>query len=465
MKRFILATLIILLIATGVQAQDNTNDNALNNNGENDVIENNSTENINNTNNLNNTDGTDSADELNNVDTNNNAGDTGNTENNCGDNNDYYDRCEPKRGKWGVGFELPGIGLGVGATYKGEYAWMIPNTETRIDLLVGLVLVSEYWYGEGNKEPSTIPSELPDSNGDGEPEIIGHKVGFADYYFKAKVTEGILGDHHRGYYWFDVSLEYLFTVRTLAFIPGITGKDDNLYQDSSIIGDKLHHQNKLTASLEFDYSNDSKDEFRRIWGFKILQDAYLAFGSEFDKNFWTYMGFETEVDGWIPIVDKYFFVHISYMNNSVIESFTKTKLPFYAFPKVNNGGWDPVRGIGISYRGLTSNTASIELKTRPLELEKELFQSVTHLDKAISFFSLGAGFFTDFGHVRHPIDYSENLSLGDVIKYSIGLYAETKITILFDMLSFTLHIGTVLYHNDTPDGSGTFSPKFYFAFG
>jgi hypothetical protein len=349
------------------------------------------------------------------------------------------------------GFELPGLGVGIGPIFRNAYGLLIPGMETRINLFTGVILSGEAWYGEGNIEPYSIIGEH------------SYSVGYVDNYLRADFIQIILGDHYTGNYWFDAGFKYEYRIRSFWF-PGLSGRPDNLYEGDVIVGDEFHQRHRTTLYLEFDYSNDSISRFRKTWGFSMLGETFFEAGSEWDGNYWSYISLKTELHGWIPIIDKFMFIHLVYLRNVASESFSDTPLVYYAFPKINNGNWNPVRGFDTTIRGLASNTISIELKSRPLELEQDMFDGLG-ISNIISFFSFGGGLFFDAGFIRHPIDYSLNLTASDVLKYSMGVYAETKYIIVFNLLYLTLHTGVILFHNDTEDGNGVFSPKFYFAFG
>jgi hypothetical protein len=346
-------------------------------------------------------------------------------------------------GGWRFGFELPGLGVGIGPIYREVYGLLIPDMETRLSLFFGGILSGGGWFGEGNQEPYTVTT---DATG----------VSFIDTYVRFDFIQLILGDHYEGYYYLEAGAKYESMFRFVSSRP------DDLYQGDVINGDETHQKQRLTFLMKFDYSNDSQHEFRRVWGVHFLTETFFEAGSKYDPNFWSYLGLTTELDGWIPIFEKNLFVHLYFERNIITESFTGTAVAFYAIPGVSNGNWDPVRGFSTAFRGLSSNTASIEIKTRPLELESEVFGG---LDWLISFFSAGGALFFDIGFIRHPIDYADNLTVDDILKYSMGVYFESKYIVIFDLLPVTLHLGAVLFHNDTSDGSGAFDPRFYFAFG
>ncbi len=419
MKKIILFLVIIfaLFVASNLFAQENNND--ADNNNENNI------DSIN-----------EDGNNINENDPNNGTDD--------GENNDENNENEEEAsGGWGLVFELPGLGVGAGPGHTKTYGMIMPGQETKFQFYSGFILQAFGipWYGLGNtlSDPGDVRTSAP----------------FFDLYLRGRMVQVILGDHYTKDYWFDAAFETFNTFR----IPIYKADEDPLYQASSIRGEEASHFHKLMLFLEFDYSDDPEFEFWTTAGFHFLSEFYMNTGSEYDGNWWTYLGSKTRVDGWIPIAKRYFFIHTFSILDVMTESLNGNSIPYYAYAKVSQGNWNAVRGFNTSYRGTASLTGSIELKTRPAEIYfKDKYENWF-----TSFMSFGGGVWADIGFVTHPLDDPVSITTDDLTRASIGVFLEYKIQLLFDLLRLTVHLGATLFTNEG-DGFG-WNPSFYLAFG
>lgn len=426
---FILVLIFVFFTASNLFAQNNNDSNGNSNNANN--------SNNNDTNTIN-----ENGDDIVNDDI---SADEGDKENNDSEN----DGSENSEGSWGLVFELPGVGVGGGPGFTKAYGLIMPGQETKFQFYAGAIIqLGEPWFGIGNDLP-TIPNNPNDPD-----KKMRTSAPFFDLYLRGRMVQVILGDHYSEDYWFDAAFETFNTFR----LPIYDSENDPIFQNDLIRGELSSHFHKLMLFLEFDYSDDPEFEFWTTSGFHFLSQFYMNLGSEYDSEWWAYLGNYTRVDGWIPIVNRFFFIHAFSVLDVITESLNENAIPYYAYAKVSQGNWNAVRGFATSYRGTASLTGSIELKTRPLE-----FYFDGNLGKAFSFMSLGAGVWTDIGFVTHPLDYPNSITSDNLTRASMGVFLEYKIQLLFDLLRLTVHLGGILFTNE--NGSFDFNPGIYFAFG
>jgi hypothetical protein len=282
-------------------------------------------------------------------------------------------------------------------------------------------------------------------------------VMFFDLYLRLKLSQVLAGDHYSKNYWLDVVAMWTSTFRFPLYDP-VT---DPIYDANNIVGEGYSNRQELNIFLEYDHTDDARYEFWQVAGFHTTAEFYLEFGSEYATNMWFYLGTYIEAEWWIPIVSRYLFIHLTSIIDVITGSLSGTDIPFYAYSKVSEGSWHPVRGIDTAYRGLGAFTNSFELKTRFLE-----FNDFGPAQNIISYLGIGFGIWADMGFVLHPNDYSTTLTynLSEILRTSIGWFAEFKFELLFKLFRLTLHVGMRMFSNNGTEGF-KWDPRFYFAFG
>lgn len=320
-------------------------------------------------------------------------------------------------------------GVGIGYAFDHSYYVLIPDKETRFKLLLAYQYEKENWY-----DLSMTPTIEPDFS----IEYTGLDV--SDIYFKMELFQNIFGDHYTEKYFFDIGIKLYSRFR----IPMKIFEDREFFQSGSIIGDKLSHHHKLSLILLFLLVND---KFWTYSGLGIRNQLSIEAGSEFDWRFWSFFSNSFEIEVWIPIINRFLFIHIKGIGELISSSFNRdVQLAFYNYSIL-----DKVRGVDPQYRDTILLVASAEIISRFLEFEI-LFPM-----------SLGIGIFGDTGLVSYNIKSISSINL----KSSLGTFIEYKVIepLRLRLITIiTLHIGALTEVLINNNGEISFTPKFYFNF-